>query len=256
MPGSIPDPPLDMHKLHAKVFKTLQPQGLILSALLSVAGLGFFSGNWFDDYHGDSLYYAAFVSIEKGVFLQRALESQILNNLHRDNVEAKIFRVISGYRTGLDRKRRQQVPSWIIKESKKYGYDPLFMTAIIITESSFNNWARSNKGAFGLMQILPTTGMVLAMETQHEWKGEPTLFDPGTNIALGTYYFHKLVRRFGDLRLALEAYNHGPSRLRRYLNKGKTPRFYSKKVFRNYEKIRSFQSGSHPQESGVSPLPI
>jgi soluble lytic murein transglycosylase len=237
-----------MHKLHTKLFKTLKPQGLILSGLLSVAGLGVFSGNYIDDYHGNSLYYTAFVSIEKNVFHQRALESQILNNLHREDVEAKILRVISGYRTGLGKKRRQQIPGWIISESKKYGYDPLFMTAIIITESSFNNWARSNQGAFGLMQILPTTGMILALETQHEWKGEPTLFDPGTNIALGTYYFHKLVRRFGDLRLALEAYNLGPTRLRRYLKKGDIPRFYSKKVFRNYEKIRSLQSGSRPQE--------
>ena len=245
-----------MRKFHVKAFDFLKPQGLLLSAILSVAGLGVFSGNWFDDYVGHSLYYSAFVSLEKDVFQQRSLEMQIISDLHRDDVEEKIFRVISDYRTGLDQKRLQQIPHWIIQESKKYGYDPLFMTALIITESSFNNWARSKKGAFGLMQILPTTGVVLAMETQHEWKGEPTLFDPGTNIALGTYYFHKLVRRFGDLRLALEAYNHGPSRLRGYLNKGKIPKFYSKKVFRNYEKIRLLQSKSRPQESEVPPLPI
>jgi soluble lytic murein transglycosylase len=237
-----------MHKLYTKVLKTLNLQGLILSGFLSFAGLGIFSGTCVDGYPRNSLYYGAFVSIEKNVFHQRELESQILKNFHRKEVEAKILRVISRYRTGLDEERRQQIPGWIINESKKYGYDPLFLTAIIVTESSFNNWARSNQGAFGLMQIQPTTGISLALETQLEWEGEPTLFDPGTNIALGTYYFHKLVRRFGDMRLALEAYNHGPSRLRRYLNKGQTPKFYSQKVFRNYEKIRSLQSGLSPQE--------
>jgi soluble lytic murein transglycosylase-like protein len=236
-----------MHKLYNKILKTLNLQGLILSGLLAIAGVGVLSGNCFDECHGDSLYSGTFVSLEKNVFKQIALQSQIVKNLLRKEEEAKILRVISGYRTGLDEEQRQQIPGLIIDESKKYGYDPLFLTAIIVTESSFNNWARSNQGAFGLMQILPTTGISLALETQHEWEGEPTLFDPGTNIALGTYYFHKLVRRFGNMRLALEAYNHGPSRLRRYLNKGETPKFYSQKVFRNYDKIRSLQSGYQPQ---------
>jgi len=47
-----------------------------------------------------------------------------------------------------------------------------------------------------------------------------------------------LVSRFGDLKLALEAYNHGPSRLSRYLRKGYQPERYSKKVLKNYRKIR------------------
>jgi soluble lytic murein transglycosylase len=91
------------------------------------------------------------------------------------------------------------------------------LTAIIITESSFNKRARSNRGALGLMQIRPATGKQLATEVSVQWRGAPSLYDPETNIALGAYYLNKLFLRFGDLGLALEAYNHGPSRLKGYL---------------------------------------
>ena len=133
-----------------------------------------------------------------------------------------------------------RVPGWILAESKKYGYDPLFLTALIITESSFYNWAKSKRGARGLMQLKPATAVALASETSLNWKGTRTLYDPKKNIALGAYYLNKMVARFGNLSLALEAYNHGPSRLRKYLRKGYQPKRYSRKVLKNYKKI-SFQ---------------
>ena len=88
------------------------------------------------------------------------------------------------------------------------------------------------------MQLKPATAIALASETSLKWKGTRTLFDPEKNIALGTYYLNKMEARFGDLKLALEAYNHGPSRLRKYLRKGYQPKRYSRKVLKNYRKIR------------------
>jgi len=171
---------------------------------------------------------------------QRAQDSRrSLELSYQSEVRGKILRVISQYNTGLEKKHLRKVPDWIIEESSKYGYDPLFLTALIVTESSFYNWARSRRGALGLMQIRPTTGVALAQEMQTQWKGKPTLFDPGTNIALGAFYLNKLVSRFGDLSLALEAYNHGPSKLVRYLQKGYRPNRYSNKVLKNYNKIRA-----------------
>ena len=133
--------------------------------------------------------------------------------------------------------RIQQIQKSILEESKIYDYDPLFLTALIITESSFNSKARSNKGAIGLMQIIPRTGAALALEKKIQWRGNPTLYNPQTNIALGAYYLKKLHKRFGDLNLALEAYNHGPTKLAKYLKRGYQPRRYSKKVFKIYEMI-------------------
>jgi soluble lytic murein transglycosylase len=138
----------------------------------------------------------------------------------------------------LDESSAVLIPEWILAESKKYGYDPLFLTALIITESSFYNRARSNRNAHGLMQLKPATAVMLASEIRLQWKGTRTLYDPKKNIALGAYYLNKLVDRFGDLTLALEAYNQGPSRLSRFLRKGYLPQRYSKKVLKNYRRIR------------------
>ncbi len=136
-------------------------------------------------------------------------------------------------------KSLKQVSHQSYQESKKYDYDPLFLTALIVTESSFNNRAKSHKGALGLMQIKLATGQAMASEMGATWAGQSTLFDPATNIALGAFYLNKLKRRFKDMKIALEAYNHGPSRISRYLRKGKLPEDYSKKVFHIYDLIRS-----------------
>ena len=91
------------------------------------------------------------------------------------------------------------------------------------------------------MQIRPATGRELAAEVRVQWQGTPSLYDPETNIALGAYYLNKLFLRFGDLGLALEAYNHGPSRLKGYLKKGYRPKRYSRQVFKKYSSILSSQ---------------
>ena len=152
-------------------------------------------------------------------------------------VEEKIQQVISGYQMRMDPERIRQIPKSILAESKIYDYDPMFLTALIITESSFNTRARSNRGAIGLMQIVPTTGVAMASEKKMAWEGKPTLYNPQANIALGAYYLNKLHNRFGDLDLALEAYNHGPTKLAKYLKRGYQPTRYSKKVFKIYKMI-------------------
>ena len=184
-------------------------------------------------------YHASWITWEEQVFDRSIKKLHKHKFLYENNLVNRITQLVSGYKTGLKKDHLDSLPEQIMHESKKYGYDPLFLTAVIITESSFNNWAQSNKGALGLMQIRPTTGKELASETHIQWEGIPTLFDPKTNIALGAYYLNKLVLRFDDLALALEAYNHGPSRLNRYLRKGHRPKLYSQKVFKNYNWLRS-----------------
>ena len=155
------------------------------------------------------------------------------------SIKDRVAQQILLYKKGLKISHINNLSGLIVHESKKYGYDPLLLTAVIITESSFNNWARSNRGALGLMQIRPATGKELAAEVSVQWQGTPSLYNPETNIALGAYYLNKLYLHFGDLGLALEAYNHGPSRLKGYLKKGYRPTRYSRKVFKHYGRLLS-----------------
>ena len=168
----------------------------------------------------------------------RAREAELKLQLsYEKKVKEKIRQVIANYQIRMDPEHIRQIPTSILAESKIYNYDPMFLTALIITESSFNSRARSHRGAIGLMQIIPRTGVAMAAEKKMEWKGTPTLYNPQTNIALGAYYLNKLHNRYGDLNLALEAYNHGPTKLDKYLKRGYQPRRYSKKVFKIYEMI-------------------
>ena len=206
--------------------------------LLILAFTGFFTGKNHHNVSGMSPFFYGLARVETAVFEKATTSGRTKEQDYNDRVRKRIEKVISNYHTGLDEKNDVRITEWILAASKKYGYDPLFLTALIITESSFYNWAKSNRGARGLMQLKPATAVALASETRLKWKGIRTLFDPEKNIALGAYYLNKMVTRFGDLNLALEAYNHGPSRLRRYLRKGYQPKRYSRKVLKNYSKIR------------------
>ncbi len=236
------------------MFKSSQIKFLLPTLLVSLFAL-VFMGQTSQPIHGLSPYHSAAIRFEESVFakildlaqqkeierLKRKVEEKEeqvrLQKSYDKKIKERIRKVILGYQRRMDSQHFEEIPGMILAESKAYGYDPMFLTALIITESSFNNKARSHRGAMGLMQILPTTGVALASEKAMEWKGSPTLYNPEVNIALGTYYLSKLENRFGDMNLALEAYNHGPTRLDKYLKRGYQPKRYSSKVFQIYEMI-------------------
>ena len=210
----------------------------LIPVILVIAFTGYFMGKTPYYVPGLSPFIYNLDQVETVVFSKVKIARLLKEQDYKDRVRNRIEEIISKHYTGLDEKIAFRIPELILVESQKYGYDPLFLTALIITESSFYNWAKSNRGARGLMQLRPATAIALASETQVKWRGNRTLFDPEKNIALGAYYLNKMVSRFGNLTLALEAYNHGPSRLSKYLRKGYQPKSYSKKVLKNYRKIR------------------
>lgn len=179
------------------------------------------------------------INIEaKKVWVKKNTPLKKSHSVNENKIHAKIKSVITDYKTGLNDNEKAQISKFILKQSKKYGYDPLFLTALIITESSFNHRAKSKVGALGLMQIRLRTGKALATEANMKWRGKHTLYHPENNIALGSYYLSKLIKRFGDMKTALEAYNHGPTRTARHLRRGKRTKKYSGKVFAIYNQIR------------------
>jgi hypothetical protein len=88
-----------------------------------------------------------------------------------------------------------------------HGVRPELVRAVIQVESGFNPRARSNKGAMGLMQLMPATAADLGVD--NPW-------DPIQNIHGGVAYLGSLIREFGDEVLALAAYNAGPGAVNRY----------------------------------------
>ncbi len=222
-----------------KLFKN---QNTLFSFLVAFALLGNFS--WNPSYiEGISYDSNALLKLEKKVFQKISADKRDFLFEKEQRTRLQIVRVlshvISKYHTGLDNQTVRMLPNLILEESGKYGYDPLFITALIITESSFNNWAQSKVGALGLMQIKPRTAFAVAKEKSMRWRGKPSLFHPETNIAIGSYYLNKMHKRFQDMELALEAYNHGPTQLMRFLHKGNPPYKYSSKVFSIYDDLKN-----------------
>ncbi|MFQ5481139.1 MAG: transglycosylase SLT domain-containing protein [Nitrospinaceae bacterium] len=212
--------------------KTLATAVLAVSASWALTGNGV-------SLEGTSPYTRALAGYHGSVFTKLKEARSAERFQHEARVQNKISRVIAKYKTGLKMKERIEVSRAILLESRKYGFDPLFLTAVIVTESSFNKRAKSKVGALGLMQILPPTARAIASETKVAWKGKKTLYDPTQNITMGAYYLNKLVERFNHMDLALEAYNRGPSKLARHLRKGIQKYPYSTKVRAILKKIRS-----------------
>ncbi len=84
------------------------------------------------------------------------------------------------------------------------GIDPALLAALVRVESGFDPDAVSHKGAMGLMQLMPATAREL---------GVTKFFDPVANLQGGADYLARQLRAFGSTRLALAAYNAGPSRV-------------------------------------------
>ena len=102
-------------------------------------------------------------------------------------------------------------------QSRANGLDPAWVAGQTRAESSFMPRARSGADARGLMQLLPGTGALTAKRLGLPWQGGESLYDPETNIRLGTAYLRQMLDRFGGLPyLAIAAYNAGPAPVQRW----------------------------------------
>ena len=98
-----------------------------------------------------------------------------------------------------------------IVKAKESQVDPLLLLSLIRQESAFNKEAHSAAGARGLMQVMPATARSVASMRAK------TLFDPFTNVKIGTKFFLKRLGDFdGDVELTLAAYNAGANRVEQW----------------------------------------
>ncbi|MFH0809730.1 MAG: transglycosylase SLT domain-containing protein [Pseudomonadota bacterium] len=96
---------------------------------------------------------------------------------------------------------RPELESCISEAARRYAIDRALVKAVIKAESDFDSQAVSKAGAQGLMQLMPGT----AREVQCL-----DALDPQDNIQGGVRYLRKLLDLFGDVGLAVAAYNAGP----------------------------------------------
>lgn len=90
--------------------------------------------------------------------------------------------------------------------ARRHGLDPKLLHALVAVESAYRPGAVSPAGAAGLTQLMPATAADLGVSDRT---------DPAENLRGGADYLARQLVRFGDLRLALAAFNAGPERVAR-----------------------------------------
>lgn len=102
------------------------------------------------------------------------------------------------------RRAVQPYDDLIVSAAAVHGLDPKLLHALVVVESAYRPDALSPAGAAGLTQLMPSTAAELGVRDR---------YDIEQNLAGGARYLAEQLRRFGDVRLALAAYNAGPSRV-------------------------------------------
>lgn len=124
------------------------------------------------------------------------------------------------------------------EKARKHNVDPKLVKAVIGAESNWNPRAVSNKGAIGIMQLMPKTASDMGV-------GNP--LNPEENIDGGVKYLRQLLDKFnGNLTLALAAYNAGPARVERDRGIPSIPETvnYVKRVMNEYSGGAGWSSNS------------
>lgn len=133
----------------------------------------------------------------------------------------------------------QSLEAVILREATRHAVRPQLVRAVIQVESAFNPRARSEKGAMGLMQLMPATAADLRVT-------DP--YDPEQNIRGGVTYLRRLLDRYdGNEELALAAYNAGPEAVARHGNQ--VPPFPETRTYLN--KVRLATTLSHRRRSAM-----
>lgn len=119
-------------------------------------------------------------------------------------------------------RRMEKIHSWLLAQDGSMG---------MAVESQFDHNAVSPRGAQGLMQIKPVVIMELVEEGKIPARVKRNLQDPLVNVQIGVSYLAYLNEMFGDLQVALTAYNLGPTRIRQKVAaKESMPTQYAAKV--------------------------
>ena len=172
-------------------------------------------------------------SYADGAKLDREARIQTARLLHRTGDSFRALKVIDegfggtldqgidpGWREAWELAWPRPFGEWVSGATREFAFDPALVWAIMREESAYRAQVSSPAGALGLMQLMPQTGGRVAGELGLSGFVAERLYDPETNIRLGTYYLRSLIERFGGSRpFAIASYNAGPDAVGRWLEK-------------------------------------
>lgn len=165
---------------------------MVKRAVLSLAALAWASGaaaqtaDW--TRAGGSLFVGAELAAPEPV------AEVLLSPPEPEPIEARVFATEQPYQAE------------IAQAAARHGLDPKLLHALVVVESAYRPRAVSPVGAAGLTQLMPGTALEVGVGDR---------MDPLSNLRGGAAYLAQQVVRFGDVRLALAAYNAGPGRVAR-----------------------------------------
>ncbi len=175
-------------------------------------------------------------------FQLQELTGMISQEKKREFYMNRIVKIISNNNNQLESETIYSIAKNIYEIAQKYKFNPFLICALIKVESDFIVDSVSDSYAYGLCQVRRFIAKELAENIGIEWDGaEKTLLDPEKNIKIGIHYLAMLYNDFGDIRLALTAYNYGPFRLQEFIaQNSEIPNGYTEKILRYYAQYRGF----------------
>ena len=166
--------------------------------------------------------------------------AQKLEGKESQSLNVSIYKKVQAQLSAPWKGQALNIAHTVITESAKYELDPVFVLAVIKTESRFNPMTLGAHGEIGLMQLKPDTAEWIAKKYDLAWHGPKTLENPSANIRLGLAYMDYLRGEFkGAPRNYVSAYNMGPRNVRKLAAQNIKPQEYSLRVMKNYFEIYS-----------------
>ncbi len=118
---------------------------------------------------------------------------------------------------------KKDYEEYVQKYAQEYNVDENLIYALIKAESNFNSKAKSSKDAIGLMQLMESTAQDVCKKTDLQIASDELsekLLEPDININIGTKYLSILIQKYGNIEIAITAYNAGIGTVDTWIEKG------------------------------------